>query len=353
MENAGEIIVGKVVPPADGSKNLLLLIKNEAFAAIASAVKPAKTTLPPWYVANLLLAGILGLVALIWFAAYTEHVTALQTLLGLGGLFVWFTFLSNAISADRKAALQSWLDETLTKKGTTAVIVLAFAIFVGYATHYAAIVAVGRNDSTARLITVRRVLSDGSVTEPLASDALPANGLLRISVPAGIFSRRYRIIATGLPATDRDLHVLSRAQVVLPTDFQQRPVALLHLSPLDTVNAAQNHTGTRLRLTVWRNDREIATATVPNYDGRSVWLGCDGSVQIPAPIRARWPKEADVLWGDPIPALPNTLLEPNDAISARLETSSGSCIAIVPRIPLRPIQYELNVAEVLMNGCSD
>jgi hypothetical protein len=354
MANGGDIIiVGEVVPLTSKSGNYQLIVTSEGVAAIASAGKPAKTTLPKMYVVNLFLAGGLGFVALIWFAAYTEHVTALQTLLGLGGLFVWFTFLSNAISAERKAALQTWLDDALNSSAGTVVIVLLFCAFALYATHYAAIVAVGRNDSTARLITVRRVFADGRLTEPLASDALPANGLLRMTVPASFFLRRYRIFATGLPATDRDLHVFSRAEVVLPTDFQQRPVALLHLSALDTANAAQNHTDTRLRVIVWRNDHEIATTTVPNYDGRSVWVGCDSSVQIPAPIRARWPKEADVLWSDPIAILPNTLLERGDAISARLENGSGSCIAIIPRITLRPIQYELNVAEIMMDRCSD
>jgi hypothetical protein len=352
MANDGEVIVGEAVPPAGESRSYLLVVKSEALAAIVSAGKPAPTTLPGTYVVNLLLAGILGLAVLIWFAAYTEQVTALQTLLGLGGLFVWFTFLSNAISIERKAALQSSLDRALSSGTATAVIALLFCVFVGYATHYAAIVVVGRNDSTARLITVRRVLSDRRLAEPLASDALPANGLLRIAVPAGILSRRYRIFATGLPATERDLHVFSRAQVVIPTDFQQRPVALLHLSALDTANA-HKITDTTLHLMIWRNDRMIAVTTIPNYDGRSVWLGCDGSVQIPAPIRARWPKEADSLWSDPIAVLPTTLLEAGDAISARLEkTKSGSCIAILPRLLLRPVQYELNVAEVLMPPCS-
>jgi hypothetical protein len=350
VEDDIPLTLGEIVRSSDRADRSTLVVYKSALAAVRSKDASPTEHLSVIYVLNVLFAVALGISGLAWLAAYTEHFTTLQSLLGLGGVFVWCTFLSNLIPDARKEMFRTFVDRAM---GTWPMIVTLFfiaVIFAWFPLHRAAVVFVDRSGTTARIVSAWEVREDDTLGKKLATDVLLPNGTLRLTIPASLYSRRYRILASGTPAIDRDIKFLGRLHVSVPSDFQRTPAVLLHLTLDDTRNI--DPAGTQLVIYLWRSGKIIQKAQFDGYDGRSIWFGCDSSVPIPIALKAHWPSAVADSWGTTASAAESSVLRRGDAVSAKLTHGTSDCIALLPHTVIQPLQFpEGTVAEITIPPC--
>src|ERR1700730_16995406 len=75
----------------------------------------AKKNLSELYKLNLFCIGVVGVLVCWWIYYFTDYFEAFSSLLALGGIFSWLTFVTKILPETRLQGLQESVDETLTR----------------------------------------------------------------------------------------------------------------------------------------------------------------------------------------------------------------------------------------------
>jgi hypothetical protein len=305
---------------------------GSACGVVEDVVSVAEPTLAGRYASNLVLSAAIGVATCVWLAVFTEYLPVVATTLGLGGSLVWIAFVANLIPETRRKQLQEIVDrEVLTSGITTCVLSIVGVLGFIYALNFGALLFISKDDVTARSVTAYTVDPSGKIEEPpVADDLLSGNTKLRMPLATFLCSRRYLIRVTGLPPIERAVSPFSLTVVRSPASFMRQPVLIVRAAPLWADVAAKAHNWT-LTATVRREGAAPRTETLPDYDGSSVWIGCDATVPIPDGLKARW---RDALKGE-LPAewlqtrsvLGNVALRPDDVIDVVLRNAGNVPVA--------------------------
>jgi hypothetical protein len=93
----------------------------------------------------------------------------------------------------------------------------------------------------------------------------------------------------GLPRRQFALRHWWPTPVELPDALYESPVVLLVMSDQVLRDVGTKGNAGRLDITVTCPDGGTTrTAKVPDFDGRSVWIGCDENVRVPDHVETRW-----------------------------------------------------------------
>lgn len=244
----------------------------------ADATKP-QAQLSALLLANLILFWALGVGVCWWIYHYTDKFETTVSLLALGGVFSWLAFFAKVLPAKLLESLQAGFEEYFLRRWYTFTGLLMLAAILSVAGFcYGAIQVreVGRGVDLA--VWVQPEAED--TFDAKDAEPLPAGGLARhlVRVPFRGASR-VRVKVSGLPDIVEAVTPWHRRELQVPDSFLSRPIVLLR----PTIDLLNNLRGEPMRLVV-KVGSDPKPQVMENYDGRTIWIGCDADVDVP-PIR--------------------------------------------------------------------
>ncbi|MDJ0837921.1 MAG: hypothetical protein QNK37_15510 [Acidobacteriota bacterium] len=238
---------------------------------------------------NLLLLWLFGVLGSGWLLYYTSWFPVVGGLMGLGGLFSWFAFVSKLLDEDRTKELQELTDRVLFRsKVTSALLIVLFPGFVLMAGFLGAIEVKSVGASADRTVHFQKA-------EPAKKGEVDLDAGSRLA-PGGVFRRlvwtnwwsptRQVVRVAGLPRKQVTVKPFSRTTLNIPTSFLRETI-LLRASPA-LVNSLRNDPH---KLVVsgagWKYDMK-------DYRGETVWIGPGPGVDLPESAAKTWPAQLNL-----------------------------------------------------------
>ncbi|MEO5957997.1 MAG: hypothetical protein ABIZ49_08350 [Opitutaceae bacterium] len=156
-------------------------------------------------------------------------------------------------------------------------------------------------------------------------DVLQPGNRLRIVVPVWWSWKREFVVAVGgFPERKISLHPWERRDLIVPSSFR-RPVLLLRpTARLLTLNQLAPR---KLIIRGFGAEREIP------FGGRSLWIGCGRSVEVPAALRDEWQRQEG--WAEHM----QEWLFPESLTEMGRDLVKGQKIEIAVRMPSGEIEW--------------
>jgi hypothetical protein len=270
--------------------------KEAATCLFKPPVEKGPAKLDKLFAINLALILALGLGVSGWLIRYTSLFEQFVGLLALGGLLSWLAFVGKLLPEEQLAALQLKLYEWIFKRGVTSFVLLGL-LGVGclVAFCFGTIQLQLMEDPAQRDAWIYPL--GGSPAVPLR---LVKDETLRKLCWTGFPGRQFVVKVSGYPAKILRVGPWERLPLRIPTQLNRPVVLLLPKSGLiDFVGVG------RMRMAVAIERSGQVRESVVDYDGESVWVGCDENVDIPitdegeralggvaeedrAPVRRKW-----------------------------------------------------------------
>ncbi len=288
---------------------------------------------------NLLLLILTGTLMLGWVLYFTDLFPVIGGLLGLGGLFAWIAFLGNLVSKNRKAELQTFIDERIMQRrwflGVIVITAVAFMALVP--ANFGTIVINNAQHDRARTVEIQDIDGPGTRSRLV----VPARTKVRHLVATGFLATRaFHVKADGLPWVERPVASFHRQQLTITGDFRRRHIVLIrpHAGKLPIFG---NESRT-LRVTISAAGQTTDLTLKPRagYRGETVWLGAAADVEPTAGLTLDWRFELEraikntrrvqhysAMWNHPI-SLSATAIAAGSTISASV-TRDDSTTAII------------------------
>jgi hypothetical protein len=295
---------------------------------------------------NLIFISVLGLAASVWVLKYTDCFEIIGGLLGLGGAFAWLAFVFKFMDEERLKTIQRTADkamfESMWARWCGGVLFVAGFGLAGLGV--GTIEVKSLQEPRDRTISVYRL---GST--PGEAERLPSGGAIRFPRwtcwwrPAN-----YVVKVSGYPPLVQSLKPLRRETVQVPGSFAG-PVVLVR--PEAKLMEHLRSLPGSLRVSL--GDKALGTFT--NYDGHSLWIGCDRDVDVPVSQIEHWRGtlqsnqiqylEAwafpDILEGAQLP------LKPGSILTILLLDDQGKALAAERTVQIRKPRQGYLIEEVL------
>jgi|GEM_PF-3362086 len=248
--------------------------------ATAQAARAARTSFR-LFVRNVTVLVAVGVAISWWLVEFTDFFPTIGGLLGLGGIFAWAAFLSNLIREDRKKEMQQAIEtKVLLVSSTTLYALLVLMLFVVCVAMRSTIIVIGPPDGEKRVVELR---SGNDVIETIN---VGAGEKVKRSIFVPLQNNVVVAKVVGLPETNVRLEHFGRQTLAVPYSFTSQPT-LLAVLPSSLVTSAREAT---IRILRKRGDAWMVEdeSTLPQYNGRSIWVGCSADVKVPAPVITQW-----------------------------------------------------------------
>jgi hypothetical protein len=229
----------------------------------------------------------LGVAWLFWIGKFTEQLEDVLTLLAMGGVAGWVAFVANLIRARRKDHLQLLLDGFMAHGISSVLATLATLAFLFWGSTHGTVVLDASFLTDGRRV---RVGSAGKPEEHGEVFRLGAGAEKRVACRTAIGGHPYAIDIDGLPLLEVAVRPWRRSFVEVPGDLLVRNSVLIRPSMQLAGTLAK---GT-FQLTASLGTNGLGTNL---WRGESVWIGCRGSVEVPAKYRQAWREELAGLRG--------------------------------------------------------
>ncbi len=286
--------------------------------------------LSPLYVTNLVAILLAGVSFCAWILYYTEWFPAIGGLLALGGVLSWLAFVSRVLPNHRLEALQTWADRAiLCSRTTLAVLVLLAAAGLAFASFLGTVQVESVRESADRFLLVHPADSP-----PGEEVRLRAGEVFRGPVWTSFWSpAALRVKVSGYPDELVTVRPWRREMLSVPASFE-RPVVLLRptVDLFDLVHNSPRRLSVRVTFPGGRPHsrppREFLTepdGKPLQFDGRSLWVGCDEDVDIPLRLEAAWRAE---LAASQRSSMINYWLHPRALTGEHLRLETGSEIHV-------------------------
>jgi hypothetical protein len=264
---------------------------------------------------NLLALGGLGVGVSLWVLACTSWFPVVGGLLGLGGAFAWFAFISGLLTEERKNQLRAEVERVVLLRpalwkrvgGTTLGLGLLASLF-----------------GTVELRSIRgeelqilqvRAAADSAVPDERDTEVLPPLGRSRRLVFTGWTGRAFRVRIAGLPSRQIDVGPIVPTRLTVPGSFERHPLVVIRADEVLTANASDPDRRYSLAVSLGRK----VIGWLPEFRGNTVWVGCDADVLLPESLQERWRREVanpPLLWSMPLSLAPETVLAPGEKAEA-------------------------------------
>lgn len=286
--------------------------------------------LSPLFVTNLMAILVVGVALCAWILYYTEWFPAIGGLLALGGVLSWLAFVSRVLPNHRLEALQTWADRAiLCSRITLTVLVLLAVVGLASASFLGTVQVESLRESTDRFLRVHPVNSSpGDEVRLRAGEAFRRPVWTSLWNPATL-----RVKVSGYPDEVVTVRPWRREALSVPASFE-RPVVLLRptVDLFDAVHNSPRRLSVRVAfpkgLSSSRPPREFLAqpdGQPLQFDGRSLWIGCDEDVDIPLRLEAAWRAE---LGASQRSSMINYWLHPRALTGERLALETGSEIQV-------------------------
>lgn len=241
-------------------------------------------------VLNLSLSVASGTVICFWVWYYTDWIEEFGAVLTLGGALSWLAVMLRIIPEDRiKTVQEAFFSAAFEGHGALPWQGLFMAAAAAATSCFATVQIESARESSDRFVVVagEKEAKQGdfwsSRMEAVDFDVLQPGRRLRVAVPVWAWRRKFAVAVSGYPEKTVWLRPWERRDLIAPSSFR-RPVILLR----PTAKLIENHQMVARKLFLRRanNEREIP------FEGRSLWIGCGRSVEVPAVLREEWQKES-------------------------------------------------------------
>jgi hypothetical protein len=237
----------------------------------------ASPAIPRTFVFNFFLFVVLGALFLGWCYRYTDWIAVVGGFLSLAGMLSWLAFILKIIPEKRMGEFQTWADAALFNSKGAKWLVLALLLggLIAASLLGAVEVTWPAGEGSRSVWMHRRGTSAGD-----AVSLMPGGSARSLFFTFWYPRASVRIKVSGFPDRIVDISPWQRQELRLPDSFY-RPVVLFRPT-VDLLNMLRNEP---MRLSVKVDSQPW---TIPDYDGHSLWIGCDADVEVPEAKREVW-----------------------------------------------------------------
>jgi hypothetical protein len=254
-------------------------------------------------VRNLFLLGGLAAIALVWVSMFTGWLNTLSVLYSMtglsalvsGGVLVSALELLPEVRRDEMKQLglrvrDRFLRRLLNHRATTPFSLVLVPLGLALTALFGGVRVT--SDDAAR-VAVRRWPVSGKPSPKPFEKVNKGAPLHYLQFSPLWKTDEVEVEVKGLPKRHFALRHWLPTTVELPDGLKEAPVVLLVMSNT-AITKVITDPG-RLDVKVTDPGGRVHGAKITNYDGRSVWIGCDKDVRVPAEVEDRWKQEA---WHD-------------------------------------------------------
>lgn len=245
-----------------------------------------------------------GVAVSAWVLYFTDWFPFFLSLLTLGGIFAWVSFVAGMLTEDRKRGLQHIFEaKVLARRWVPlAVLIGTFVLLLVLSAMGGTIVVETYGDQEHRALTLEPMIESEAfkwLTPWLTRrESLSPHGSHKLYVWHLLFFRDFRLDISRLPSERVQVASFRRMRLVIPDDLQRRPVLLIRPSyPLSTsAMHTPQESADALFLIVERGDETVVENEL--FTGKALWLGGGPDLVVPAELLASWRAEIKGQFGE-------------------------------------------------------
>jgi hypothetical protein len=266
-------------PPAEKPE------EDEAVAELS------KTTSVFFTLGSLVVAGV---AASAWVLYFTDWFPLFLSLLTLGGLFAWISFVAGMLTKERKENLQHRFEEKFLakRKAGIGVLVVTAVLLLGLTALGSTVIIETYGDSEHRVVDLVPLNTDSPLKSFLAQRrSLKPHHSHKLYIWHLGAACSFVMNVSHLPSHHLELDWIKRKTVIVPDDLARRPVVLIRptFALSQYAETLRPNSPSALYLNVKRNG-ELVIDREP-FRGKAVWLGAGADMPVPPEMEARWKDE--------------------------------------------------------------
>jgi hypothetical protein len=272
--------------------------------------------IPKTFVSNFVTFLFLGASVLGWCYRYTDWIEIVGGFLSLAGILSWLAFVLNVIPKNRMEEFQAWADGSIFNNARVKWFVLGLLVIgLAGASFLGTVEVTWMAGEGNRSVWIHRVGKSEGEAVPL----MPGKAVRNLFWTVWTKPTKVRVKVSGFPDRTAEITPWQRYELKVSDSFY-RPVVLFRPT-VDLLNMLRNEP---MNLSVKVDSQSWM---IPQYDGRSVWIGCDADVEVPEAKQGVWrailttagQPETSHYWVHPLTltgAIPN--LRPGQTIEVAL-----------------------------------
>ena len=234
-------------------------------------------TIPKTFVSNFCAFLFLGASVLGWCYRYTDWIEIVGGFLSLAGILSWLAFVLKVIPEKRMEEFQTWADGIIFNNVRAKWFVLGLLVIGLVGASFLGTVEVtwvaGEGNRSVRIHKVGKL-------EGEAVPLMPGGVVRSLFLTFWTEPTKARVKVNGFPDRIAEIKPWQRYELKVPDSFY-RPVVLFRPT-VDLLNMLRNEP---MSLSVKVDSQSWM---IPQYDGRSLWIGCDADVEVPEAKREIW-----------------------------------------------------------------
>ncbi len=233
--------------------------------------------IPKTFVSNFCVFLLFGALALGWCYRYTEWIEIIGGFLSLAGILSWLAFVLKVIPEKRMEEFQTWADERIFNNSRAKWLVMGLLVIgVAGASLLGTVQVTWLAGEGNRSVWIHRADKSEGEAVPLMADGV----VRRLFLTFWTHPPKVRVKVSGFPDRTAELRPWQRYELKVSDSFY-RPVVLFRPT-VDLLNMLRNEP---MSLSVKVDSQSWM---IPQYDGRSLWIGCDSDVEVPEAKREVW-----------------------------------------------------------------
>jgi len=233
--------------------------------------------IPKTFVSNFVTFLFLGASVLGWCYRYTDWIEIIGGFLSLAGILSWLAFVLNVIPKNRMEEFQAWADGSIFNNARVKWFVLGLLVIgLAGASFLGTVEVTWMAGEGNRSVWIHRVGKSEGEAVPL----MPGKAVRNLFWTVWTKPAKVRVKVSGFPDRTAEITPWQRYELKVSDSFY-RPVVLFRPT-VDLLNMLRNEP---MNLSVKVDSQSWM---IPQYDGRSVWIGCDADVEVPEAKQDVW-----------------------------------------------------------------
>lgn len=235
------------------------------------------SAIPKTFVSNFFAFLLLGSSVLGWCYRYTDWIEVVGGFLSLAGILSWLAFVLKVIPENRMKEFQTWADGRIFNNARVKWFVLGLLVIGLAGASFLGTVEVSWiAGEGSRSVWIHRVEKSEGEAVPL----MPGKLVRSLFFTLWTKPTKLRVKVNGFPDRTIDITPWQRYELKVSDSFY-RPVVLFRPT-VELLNMLRNEPMT-LSVKV-----DSQSWTIPQYEGRSLWFGCDADVEVPEAKKDVW-----------------------------------------------------------------
>ncbi len=231
---------------------------------------PTGTPIPKTFAANFLAFLFFGASVLGWCYRYTDWIEIVGGFLSLAGILSWLAFVLKVIPDRRMEEFQTWADTRIFNNGSIKWFLLGLLTLGLAAASFLGTVEVtwiaGEGN---RSVWIHKL----GTSEGEGASLMPGKVVRSLFLTFWTKPTKVRVKVSGFPDRTAQITPWQRYELKVSDSFY-RPVVLFRPT-VDLLNMLRNDP---MSLSVKVDSQSWI---ISQYEGRSVWVGCDADVEVP------------------------------------------------------------------------